>query len=160
MNLPQKKLAPEAVKVWRISSIISSSVGFLVLAVLFYLDHYFSWREWAGWLLTALTLFTAAELIWSMFQPKWLYKSWRFDIDEEFLQLKSGVWQEQHHLVPMTKIQAVSTEKGPLLRKFGLNSIMIETMGSSHTIPALPEKEAIEIRNKIAHFAKIKEVEQ
>ncbi|MGM0845038.1 MAG: PH domain-containing protein [Bacillota bacterium] len=160
MNMPQKKLAPEAVKVWRISSIISSAVGFLVLGVLFYLDHYFSWSEWAGWLLTALTLFTAVELIWSIFQPKWLYNSWRFDMDEDFLQLKSGVWQEEHHLVPMTKIQAVATEKGPLLRKFGLNSIKIETMGSSHIIPALPEKEAIEIRNKIAHFAKIKEVEQ
>jgi membrane protein YdbS with pleckstrin-like domain len=32
-------------------------------------------------------------------------------------------------------------------------------MGDSHDIPAIPEKEAYELRDKIAHFAKIKEVD-
>jgi len=97
--------------------------------------------------------------VWSFINPFLLYKNWRYDVDEEFLQLKSGVLYEEHQLVPMTKIQSVATKQGPLLRKYGLCSISIETMGSSHTIPALPKDVAIKLRNQIAHYAKIKEVE-
>lgn len=60
----------------------------------------------------------------------------------------------------MTKIQSVATEQGPILRKYGLYSVSVETMGSSHTIPALPKDVAVELRNQIAQYAKIKEVEQ
>ncbi|UTE76791.1 PH domain-containing protein [Rossellomorea sp. KS-H15a] len=160
MEMPQKKLAKKVVQVWLASNIISCVVGFAVLGMLFYLDHRFQWTEWIGWILIALAVYSVIDFIWSFFQPGFLYRSWRFDFDEEFLQLKSGFWQEQHHLVPMTKIQAVSTSQGPLLRKFGLRSIGIETMGSTHEIPALSEELAIEIRDTIAHFAKVKEVEQ
>ena len=59
----------------------------------------------------------------------------------------------------MTKIQSISTNQGPLLRKYDFYSISIDTMGSSHSIPALPKEKAIELRNQIAYFAKIKEVE-
>ena len=89
-----------------------------------------------------------------------LYKNWRYDADEEFLHLKSGAIYETHQLVPMSKIQAVKTEEGPIFRKYGLCSVSVETMGSSHAIPALRKSVAIELRNRIAQYAKVKEVEQ
>ncbi len=62
--------------------------------------------------------------------------------------------------IPMTKIQGVSTTQGPILRRYQLRSITVETMGSSYSIPALEEKVAYELRDNIAEYAKIKEVEQ
>ncbi len=94
-----------------------------------------------------------------MDEAVFLYRSWRYDVDEEFLQLKSGVFIEKHKLVPMTKIQSVGTKHGPILRKYGLCSVSIQTMGSHHTITALPKETAAQLRNQIAHYAKIKEVE-
>lgn len=81
-------------------------------------------------------------------------------MNEEFLQLKSGAINETHELVPMTKIQSVATEQGPILKRYELCSVTVETMGSSHTIPALPKELAIELRNQMAQYAKMKEVEQ
>lgn len=49
---------------------------------------------------------------------------------------------------------------GPILRRYQLRSITVETMGSSYSIPALEEKVAYELRDNIAEYAKIKEVEQ
>lgn len=159
MNEPQKRLSKDAVKVWIISETITDLIGFIVLGVLFYLDYHFSWKEWIGWILMGITVFAVLGAVWSFINPLLLYKNWRYDIDEEFLQLKSGVLHEVHKLVPMTKIQSVATKQGPLLRKYGLCSVVVDTMGSSHTIPALPKEVAVELRDNIAQYAKIKEVE-
>lgn len=158
---PEGRLSKNAVKVWMIAETISHLTILIVLTVLFFLDNIFSWKEWIGWILIGITCLTMLSALWSIFiKPFFLYKNWRYHADEEFLQLKSGAFNEQHQLVPMTKIQAVSTNQGPFLRKYELYSLSIDTMGSSHEIPALPEDIAIELRNQIAHFAKIKEVEE
>lgn len=159
MNVPQQRLSEDAVKVWIISDIIENLIIFIVLGVLFYLDKYFSWKEWIGWILMAITTIAVIGTVWSFIRPFLLYKTWRYDVNEEFLQLKSGILVEKNQLVPMTKIQAIATKQGPLLRKYGLCSISIDTMGTSHTIPALPKEVAVELRNQIAQYAKIKEVE-
>ncbi|CAM4079947.1 PH domain-containing protein [Lederbergia lenta] len=159
MNTPQKRLSKDAIKVWLISDTIGNIIGILILSILFYLDYRFSWKTWIGWILIVITTFSLLGGIWSLIHPFLLYKNWRYDVDEEFLQLKSGAMNETHQLIPMTKIQSVATEQGPILRKYELCSVSIETMGSSHTIPALPKEVAVELRNQIAQYAKLKEVE-
>lgn len=160
ISAPQKRLSKDVVKVWIISKTIGHLIVFSILGVLFYLDHSFSWTQWISWILVGSTSLTGLSVIWAIFiKPFLLYKNWRYDANEEFLQLKMGALNEEHQLVPMTKIQSVATHQGPLLRKYGLYSISIETMGSSHRIPALPKDVAFELRNRIAHFAKLKEVE-
>lgn len=160
LDLPKKRLSKDAIKVWLISDTIGNIVGFIILGTLFYLYDRFSWKEWIGWILIGITVLLIIGFIWSLIEPFFLYKNWRYDVNEEFLQLKSGAINETHELIPMTKIQSVATEQGPILRKYGLYSVSVETMGSSHTIPALPKDVAVELRNQIAQYAKIKEVEQ
>jgi len=158
-NAPQKRLSKSAVKVWFISDTIVNTIGFTILGILLYLDYRFSWNEWIGWILVGITLISVLGAAWSFITPFLLYKNWRYEVDEEFLQIKSGVLYEEHLLVPIPKIQSFATKQGPLLRKYGLCSISIETMGSSHSIPALSKEVAVKLRDQIAHYAKIKEVE-
>ncbi|GIN71600.1 hypothetical protein J14TS2_20750 [Bacillus sp. J14TS2] len=160
LDAPKKRLSKDAVKVWLISETVENIIGLIILGALFYLDYRFSWKEWIGWILIVITVFASIAGIWSLIRPFILYKNWRYGVDEEFLQLKSGAINETHQLVPMTKIQSVMTEQGPFLRKYGLCSVSVKTMGSSHTIPALPKEVAVELRNQIAQYAKIKEVEK
>ncbi|MEI5908637.1 PH domain-containing protein [Bacillus spongiae] len=159
IHAPQNRLSKDAVKVWIISEVISSSIIFSLLTVVFYLDHLFLWKEWVGWILIGITVLSIFSTVWSIFfRPFLLYKIWRYDVDEDFLQLKSGAFTVRHELVPMTKIQSVETNHGPLLRKYGLRTLSITTMGSTHVIPALPKDVAIELRDQVAHFAKVNEV--
>ncbi|WP_110114285.1 PH domain-containing protein [Bacillus sp. CGMCC 1.16541] len=161
MYAPTKLLSKDAVKVWMISETIMNGIWFVLLAVLLYLDNRFSWYDWIGWVLIGVTILSVIISIWSIFiRPVLLYKTWRYEVDEEFLRLKSGVIQEKHELIPMTKVQAVSTKQGPLLRKYKLCSISVSTVATSHGIPALPEEVAIELRNQIAQFAKVKEIDE
>jgi len=157
---PEERLSKDVVKIWRIRESIGYLIGFIFLSILFYVDYYFSWNIWVGRIIIGITTLTLLSAVWSIvIQPFLHYKYWRYSVNAEFLQLKTGAFNQVHQLVPMTKIQSVATNQGPLLRKYGLYSISIETMGSSHGIPALPEEVALELRNQIAHFAKIKEVE-
>ncbi|ANU25506.1 PH domain-containing protein [Planococcus versutus] len=157
---PRHSLSPNAVKYWRMDELISNLIAFIVIGVLFYLDWRFNWYEWIFWVLVAITAFFLLGIIWSIISPPLTFKSWRYDLDKEFLYLQFGIWNRTQQLVPMTKIQAVSLTQGPLMRKFDLASLSVETMGSSHSIPALPKEVATELREQIGHFAKIKEVEQ
>lgn len=157
---PQHRLDKQFIKASIINELIESVIFFLVLAVLFYLNHLFNWPFWIGWILIGITVIMILSTIWSLlFRPFLLYRNNRYEVDENFLQLKSGALFERHELVPMTKIQSVETNQGPIMRKFGLYALSVETMGSSHGINGLPESRALEVRSQIAQYAKIKEVE-
>ncbi|WP_432653137.1 PH domain-containing protein [Salibacterium salarium] len=159
--MPEQRLSKEAVKVWIMKGAIMELLGFSTLGILFYLDYLFGWKDWIGWILIGITIISVVMAVWALFiEPFLLYKNWRYEVSEQFLQLKFGAINEAHHLVPMTKIQSVATNQGPFLRKYGLSSLTIQTMASSHSIPALPEETAQQLRNNIAQFAQIKEVDE
>ncbi|MGB7998723.1 MAG: PH domain-containing protein [Anaerobacillus sp.] len=159
INVPHQQLSRDVVKVWTINETIGNVIGFSVLGVLFYLDSIYSWYEWIGLILGLVTVISAGSAIWEIFfHPKLKYKHWRYEADDEFLKLKFGAIKEEHLLIPMSKIQSVATRQGPVLRRYGLYALTIETIGSSHTIPALPEKKAFLLRDEIAIYAKVKEV--
>ncbi|RWZ58568.1 hypothetical protein EQV77_06270 [Halobacillus fulvus] len=158
ITAPTNQLSKDSVKVWLISDGVINLVGFLILGGLFIADHIFTWAPWAFWLLVAVTVVSFFGAVWGCWKPFLLYKHWRYGISEEFLQLKSGALHEEHQLIPMTKIQSVSTHQGPLLKKYHLYSIKVHTMGSIHTIPALPEATALALRDQIARYAKVEEV--
>lgn len=155
-----EQLAPKAVPYWRMYELITNLVSALVLGVLFFLDWRFDWYTWIGWVLIGLAVFFVLGAIWSIISPPLLYKSWRYDLDEEFLYLQFGIWERTEQVIPMSKIQAVAMRQGPIMRKYNVASLSIDTMGSNHEIPALPKNIAEQVRERIAQFAKIKEVEQ
>ncbi|WP_285768577.1 PH domain-containing protein [Peribacillus sp. SI8-4] len=157
---PTKKISKQAVKVWRMFEAIIHLIILAVLFILLFADGYFAWKVWIGWLLIGLIVLSLCHSVWSIIiEPVLLQRYWRYDVNEEFIQTKQGALYETHELIPMTKVQSVRLDQGPLLRKYNLYSLSIGTMGSSHDIPAIPEDEAYELRDKIAHFAKIKEVD-
>lgn len=161
MEVPTQRLAKHAVPALRWGSAVGHAITLVVLGIFFAMSLYFSWGQWSRWIVYIIAALTLISAVWSIgFRPFYLHKHFRYGFSDEFLQIKSGAFYENHELIPMTKIQAVSTNQGPILRKFGLYSLTIETMGSSHEIPALPKEVAVDVRTQIATFAKIREVDE
>lgn len=160
IEAPEKRLAKKVVNVWIITDLLRNGLVLLILGLLLYLRYYFVWPLWTNWLLLGVVSILLLLMIWTtILRPRFLYKNWRYDINEEFLQTKSGAFFEKYTLIPMSNIQSVKTSQGPLLRKYGLYSLTAETIASRHEIPALPKAIAIELREKIAHYANVKEVD-
>ncbi|MDW0108752.1 PH domain-containing protein [Sporosarcina aquimarina] len=161
MEVPAHRLAKHAVPAFRWGSAIGHVIMLAIIGIFFAVSIYFSWGQWSRWIVWIAVALMLISGIWSIgFRPFYVHKHFRYGFSDEFLQIKSGAFYETHELIPMTKIQAVSTNQGPILRKFGLYSLTIETMGSSHEIPALPKEVAVDVRNQIALYAKIREVDE
>lgn len=157
---PKQRISPNAIKVWRISNLISNVIVLAILAGILTSQIYFDWYHWIGVVLYIIIALVILNAIYEHFiEPVYQQKTWRYEIDEQYIQIKHGLFSKHHLIVPMTKIEYVNTNQGPLLRRYGLSTITIGTIASSHEIPAIPEAEAKELRNKIAFLAKINDTD-
>lgn len=157
---PKRRIPEDAVKVWRLDNLIEDAIALVVLVGLLWAGYYFSWYHWIIIVLWILLCLMPISVVWSaIIDPKLLHKYWRYGITDEFVQLKRGIFKLEHTVVPMTKIQYVKATQGPLLRRYQLYTLSIGTIRSSHSIPALTEEEAFQLRDHIAEQAKLKEAD-
>ncbi|MED0661181.1 PH domain-containing protein [Bacillus smithii] len=156
---PKQQISPNAVKMWRISDAIMYFIALCILLILLYFQQYYEWKSWIRFILCVLLiLLIISSIVEIVIVPIYRQRTWRYEVDEKYIQLKyGGVLKKTHLIIPMTKVLYVNTNQGPLLRKYGLSTIKIGTMASVHEIPAIPEKEAAELREKIAMLAGISE---
>ncbi|WP_246988501.1 PH domain-containing protein [Halorientalis marina] len=85
-----------------------------------------------------------------------LYRSWRFAVESDALELKRGVLTRVETAVPFVRIQHVDTQRGPLDRLLGLSSVVVYTAGSRGadvTIPGLSPDRAEKLRNRLRDLA-------
>jgi uncharacterized protein len=86
--------------------------------------------------------------------PRLRWRSWRYEVRDEEIDLLRGVLVVRRTLIPMTRVQHVDTQRTVLSDLFGLRSVTIHTAAGSHTIPALRPDDAAAIRDRIALLAR------
>lgn len=149
---PQKRISAKALKVWRVSGFIKILIGWSATAVIFVLVHIFQWPIWIDWVLAGLGILFSYFLV--LLFPKLRWLRWRYEVREGEIELEHGMFIRTRTLVPMIRVQHVDTMQGPILRKYGLSSVVVHTAATAHEIPALEEGEAEELRLFISKLAK------
>jgi uncharacterized protein len=81
--------------------------------------------------------------------PVLRYRRWRWELDEEELDLVHGVWPVVRTIVPLTRIQHVSVQRTGWSDLFGLVSLHVSTAAGTTTIPALTRPQGDELRDRI-----------
>lgn len=150
---PYNRLSPKAIKVWRITGIISSLFILIGFAAVITLTIIFDWN-----LLFSIISFLIVLIYFVLFVgiwPKVKWKRWRYEVREDEVEIQQGVLVIKRTLVPMVRVQHVDTKQGPLLRKYHLATVSISTAATVHEIPALGLEEAEEIRNYISVKTKV-----
>ncbi|WP_462405801.1 PH domain-containing protein [Gracilibacillus sp. Marseille-QA3620] len=154
---PTKQISADSVRVWRLSNLLGYGIALCIAGVFLFAANYYDWKTWIFTILTIITVLLLALAVWSVgIEPIYLQKTWRYEIDEQFAQLKYGRFTVKHIVIPMEKVEYVSTNQGPFLRKYGLYNVEIGTTTSDHTIPAIHHDEAYALREQIAIYAKVK----
>lgn len=160
INIPEptQTISIKATKVWRISNTIGHATVLVIIGTLMICSDRFDWYDWIGIVLYVLGGLFIVSSIFSIFiEPIYLQRTWRYQVDQEFVQLKFGKFQQQHILIPMEKVEYVHTEQGPIMRRYDLYDLEIGTTTSSHKIPAIPANVAKTLKAEIATFAKIRD---
>ena len=154
---PTKRISADSVRVWRISNLLGYGITLVLAGAVLYAAYYYEWKTWIAAILTIGFMLLLAAAIWAVgIKPYYLQKTWRYEIDEQFAQLKYGRFKVRHIVIPMAKVEYVSTSQGPFLRKYGLFNVEIGTTTSDHTIPAIHRDEAYALREQISTYAKVK----
>lgn len=144
-------LDSRVISLWRVSGLIGFGVLLLsllvaVLAVGFAEPKFFVWL-FIPWLALA-----AISCWFSFWYPPRFYRTWGYRIDAKVLETRSGRLFQRARLLPLSRLQHVDIERGPLERMYGLASLVLHTAGTHSAnirIPGLEAGEATRLRDRL-----------
>jgi membrane protein YdbS with pleckstrin-like domain len=152
-QIPQQQIDFRAISYWRWSAGINSLFMFLVPAAYYGASRLWHWPAWITAVLSIMVLAAAAFFIFV--RPKITWKTWRYEVSEQEIDLLRGVFVKTRTLIPMARVQHVDTRQGPLLRHYGLSTVTISTAAGTHEIPALADDVACILRDRISELARV-----
>ncbi|TFJ92066.1 PH domain-containing protein [Lentibacillus salicampi] len=152
---PINRIAPDAIKAWKISAAIAEGMLWLITIALFVVAFIFEFSYWFG--AVAVLISGMTTLFFVFLLPKLRWRRWRYEVFEQEIYIQHGILIVSRTLVPMIRVQHVDTKQGPILKKYNLASVEISTAATTHEIPALLEEDASELRDRISALARVDE---
>ncbi|MGE2726442.1 PH domain-containing protein [Mycolicibacterium pulveris] len=90
-------------------------------------------RVW--WLHAVAAVLTAVGIVvFVIVVPLWRYRVHRWDIDARAVYTRSGWLVQERRIAPISRVQTVDTERGPLDRLFGLSTVTVTTASSAGAV--------------------------
>ncbi len=153
MQAPDRQLDPKVKTAWRLQALLAlalpavAAVAFAGVALVLELPP---WMPLAA-LGTIVVLFVTTVFV----TPEVRYRRWRWEVREEEIRLREGLIVVSQTVIPMVRVQHVDTSQGPIMRALGLSDVHVWTAAGKHTIPALSDEHAADLRDRIATLARV-----
>jgi len=147
-------LDSRVVNLWRVSAMIGFGVllmGLLILVVAVGVAE----PRALVWLAFAWLALAAVSVWFCLWYPPRLYRSWGYRIDAKVLETRSGRVFQRARLLPLSRLQHVDIESGPLERMFGLAALVLHTAGTHSANIRIPGLEAVEAARLRDHLIEI-----
>jgi membrane protein YdbS with pleckstrin-like domain len=112
-----------------------------------------AWTTWPFLLAAAIILLAAIVSITVV--PVWRYRVHRWEIGADAVYTRSGWFNQERRIAPISRIQTVDTQRGPLDRMLDLSTVTITTASSAGavTIAALDRPVADRIAQELTEIA-------
>lgn len=126
--------------------LLITTVLSIVLGVLLSVPWYFMVMAW-GLVLTVLLLLLNTYL------RHW-YQKYSYQLDTERLAIMRGVFWRHHISIPVSRVQHVDVNSGPLDRRYDLAKLVVNTAGTHYaqtSLPGLSLTEAHALRDQLLH---------
>jgi uncharacterized protein len=149
MPEPQQRLPAAALVYWRVSLGLWALLAVLIAAGL---EQPADEAGISGWVL--VTVAAVGGVVVTAVVPRVRWRRWRYEIRENEIDLRTGLWTVRRTLVPIRRVQHVDTEAGVLQNMFGLASVSFHTAAGATEIPALTREEAEAVRGRVAELTR------
>ena len=129
----------------RISVVFLSAVAGIITAVVSELY----------WLIAVVLIAAAIIAVWLFWLSSRQVRAIGYYLDTDELLIKSGIMFQSMNVVPYGRMQTIDINKGPLLRKFKLASLTLNTasMLTSAQLTGLPDEVANQLREELTKKA-------
>ena len=128
---PAHHVAPEAIRYWALKSLIGAVIQWIVVTALYVLAVPEGWKVWAGPIAILLVAISIVELA---VVPRWRYRVHRWEVTDTAIYTRSGWLTREQRIAPLSRVQTVDSERGPLMRVFRLSSITVTTASAAGPI--------------------------
>ncbi|HEX2212049.1 MAG TPA: PH domain-containing protein [Mycobacterium sp.] len=126
---PANKPSRKAPLVWALGAAIPWLVLVLAQLVWFAVDRSIVWLHALAAVGTVLGIVVFVGLV-----PWWRYRVHRWDIDPRAVYTRTGWLTQERRIAPISRVQTVDTERGPLDRLFGLSNVTVTTASSAGAV--------------------------
>lgn len=146
------KLDPAVKAVWTINYLLKFvfySIFFLVLDFLFFHSQYIDIPLKTG--ILSLIIFVLGIII-SFAIPPLSYKYWSFEVKDNEIILKYGIFNRITTLAPYSKVQHIDVQQSIIERMYDLSRLVLYTAGTRGAdiiLPGLPMGYAEELRDSL-----------
>ena len=116
-------------RLWRIAGLAVGGVFFAALGLIDLLIRTYEDTSLPGpvLLLPAVVGGVVAAVGWWIASARW--RSWGYEITEDWIAAKWGIFKRQVATVPRNRVQTVTTVDGPIDRALNLSSLNVHTAG-------------------------------
>ena len=154
LKKPQERLHEDALKAWTLKAgIIVFIEGLLYVGI--WVLSYFIGPFPLGIMIGAGVLIIVLAAVQVLIIPRIKMAYWGYQIDESAIDIQYGIIVVKRILIPMSRVQHVDTERGPIMRLLDLATLSVSTAGSNHKIPALKHEQAERLRQRISELASL-----
>jgi uncharacterized protein len=131
MNLidPVHRPSRKAPLVWAIGAAIPWFVLAVGQVVWFAVDARLWWVHALAGAVTVLGIVVFVFVV-----PVWRYRVHRWDIDPTAVYTRTGWLVQERRIAPISRLQTVDTERGPLDQLFGLANVTVTTASSAGAV--------------------------
>ncbi|GAA3753597.1 PH domain-containing protein [Salinactinospora qingdaonensis] len=129
---PRNRVDRRAIAYWTSRGLLVSAVAVTVPAVAaVVVGGLTPTSGWADWLWGLAALVALPALAVTLVMPQWRYRVHRWETTDDAVYTLAGwLWQEWR-VAPMSRIQTVDTQRGPLQRLFGLSTVTVTTASAA-----------------------------
>ncbi|WP_201011198.1 PH domain-containing protein [Rhodococcus sp. NKCM2511] len=151
MTDPQWQPSPRARLLWTLSAGLLWLPVFIAQIVWFFVDS-----NRTSWLhVTVLVVSVVLTALHLAIVPQWRYRVHRWEISDTAVYTRTGWLSQERRIAPISRVQTVDTERGPLDRLLGLATVTVTTASSAGAvkITALDQAVADETVTRLTDIA-------
>ncbi|VCT93044.1 hypothetical protein MHAS_04782 [Mycolicibacterium hassiacum DSM 44199] len=126
---PAHKPSRKAPLVWAVSAAIPWSLAAIAQVVWLAAEP----GPWWGHVLAAVGTVVGIAVFVGVV-PVWRYRVHRWDVDDRAVYTRTGWLTQERRIAPISRVQTVDTERGPLGRLFGLATVTVTTASSAGAV--------------------------
>lgn len=126
MRPPRHLVSPRAIRYWTARALVgwavlvAAQVGWIVLARDASAPHLVA--------LAATVVLAAAHVV---VMPRWRFRVHRWEATPHAVYTQAGWFSQQRRIAPISRIQTVDTERGPLEQLFRLSNVTVTTASAA-----------------------------
>lgn len=123
---PRHQVSPRAVTWWTTQAALEVATVLIPLGIVLGV-----WVDARPWLVPGTAAVAVIGLAYLLVMPRWRFRVHRWETTDHAVYTLRGWLNQEWRVAPMSRIQTIDTERGPLQQLFGLATVIVTTASAA-----------------------------